>query len=425
MKIIRVFAAAFACMALCASADVSVEDVKCSPRTPWNGLVDIEYTIACDNTDADIYVNPVGFNLDTGLTVFPSHFSGDGADSTVKPGTLHMVWDATADLGDLFSSSAFQIKIYAGEKLSRYIVIDISGGPEAETYPIRRSVAGPDLSDDTCRTTEIWMRLVCPGTFMMGSSEDELGHNVYTHYMEDLHKVAITKPFYIGVFTVTQRQWELVKGDRPSYFTSLYEGRPVENAYIRDIGVFQAGPIGGTASDSFIGIMRLKNYCGGFGLPTESQWEYACRAGTQTAFNTGDELTTVAEVGTPTLNTIGRHFGNGYADGSVNPSSTNTTAIVGCYRPNAIGLYDMHGNVDEICCNYGRDHLGFEDQIDPFESDFWNRNGTLVVRGGSWIGSVRGNRSSVRWIFNYGNGSRDEHNNYTGFRLFCQAECLQ
>ena len=74
-----------------AYADVSVEDVKCTQRYPWNGLVDIEYTIACDDPEAEIYVNPVGFNGDTGLTVFPTHFTGDGATNTVKAGKHTMV----------------------------------------------------------------------------------------------------------------------------------------------------------------------------------------------------------------------------------------------------------------------------------------------------------------------------------------------
>ena len=192
-------------------ADVSVDNIKCTQRYPWNGLVDIDYTIACDDPNAEIYVNPVGFNGDTGLTVFPTHFTGDGATNTVKAGRHRMVWDAKADMG-AFSSKNFQIKMYAGKELSRYIVIDISGGTNATNFAIRRSFEGPNLDDDTCRTTEIWMRLIPPGTFMMGSQTNELGRSDN----EDLHKVTITKPFYIGVFEVTQRQWELVKGSMPS-----------------------------------------------------------------------------------------------------------------------------------------------------------------------------------------------------------------
>lgn len=75
-----------------ASTVVCVEDVKCVQRYPWNGLVDIEYTIACDDPEAEIYVNPVGFNGDTGLTVFPTHFTGDGATNTVKVGRHTMVF---------------------------------------------------------------------------------------------------------------------------------------------------------------------------------------------------------------------------------------------------------------------------------------------------------------------------------------------
>ena len=88
-------------------ADVSVEDVKCTRRTPWNGLVDIEYTIASDSADDDVYVNPVGFNGDTGLTVFMAHLSGDGTSGPVKPGSHTITWDSKADLNDYFATSNY------------------------------------------------------------------------------------------------------------------------------------------------------------------------------------------------------------------------------------------------------------------------------------------------------------------------------
>ena len=385
-------------------ADVSVEDVKCTQRYPWNGLVDIEYTIACDDPNAEIYVNPVGFNGDTGLTVFPTHFTGDGATNTVKAGKHTMVWDAKADLGNLFSSKNFQIKMYAGKKLSRYIVIDISGGTEAENYPIRHSIAGPNLDDDTCRTTEIWMRLIPPGTFMMGSPEDEVGRNVES---EDLHKVTLTQPYYMGVFEVTQRQWELVMGDRPSYFNNdeEYATRPVEQISFNRMRGTQDPFSKTVASGSFLGVLRTKTNLNGFDLPTDAQWEYACRAGTQTALYSGHDLADTQ--GDSHLNELGRYYVNGYNGRSVSRSDSTalTTAKVGSYKPNCYGLYDMLGNVSELCRDGCYDSLGMDPVVDPIKGDryvagaygygwvrYW-----VVERGGHWDNSAEGCRAALRW----------------------------
>lgn len=369
--------AAIAAMSGIALADVSVDNIVCTQRYPWNGLVDIDYTIACDDPNAEIYVNPIGFNGDTGLTVFPTHFTGDGATNTVKAGRHRMVWDAKADMG-AFSSSNFQIKMYAGKELSRYIVIDVSGGTNATNYAIRRSIEGPNLADDACRTTEIWMRLIPPGTFMMGSPTNELGRTDN----EDLHKVTITKPFYLGVFEVTQKQWELVKGNRPDASTNdvMYATRPVERFNYSELS---------SGDYSFLKSIRLRTERYGFDLPTEAQWEYACRAGTLTALNSGENL--MGKTGCSNLDKVGRYSANG-----------TSSSEVGSYQPNKIGLYDMHGNVREWCLDGGNcAHLGNDAQIDPKRSVFhdWGNGAdwyVMVMRGGDWMCEASGCRSAWR-----------------------------
>ena len=393
-------------------ADVSVDNIKCTQRYPWNGLVDIDYTIACDDPNAEIYVNPVGFNGDTGLTVFPTHFTGDGATNTVKAGRHRMVWDAKADMG-AFSSKNFQIKMYAGKELSRYIVIDISGGTNATNFAIRRSFEGPNLDDDTCRTTEIWMRLIPPGTFMMGSQTNELGRSDN----EDLHKVTITKPFYIGVFEVTQRQWELVKGSMPSAASNdvVYATRPVAKITYPEMSSDNA--------NSFLVLLRKRTERYGFELPTEAQWEYACRAGTVSALNSGENL--MGKIACSNLDKLGRFSANG-----------TSTAEVGSYQPNKIGLYDMHGNVREYCLDggVGADHLGTESQIDPrwtrdSDSGNWSSWSVRATRGGSWKENASGCRSASRNTFTYyssGNGSTNYRTSEDlGFRLYCTGNLQQ
>lgn len=405
-----------------AYGDVSVEDVKCAQRYPWNGLVDIEYTIACDDPEAEIYVNAVGFNGDTGLTVFPTHFTGDGATNTVKAGKHTMVWDARADMGNLFATKNFQIKMYAGKTLAPYIVVDLSSGPDGDNFPVRLSMTGPDISNDTCRTTELWLRLIPPGTFMMGSPADELGRNDN----EDLHKVTITEPFYMGVFEVTHEQWYRVKGSWGSYGDS-HRCLPVQNpCKYWDLrgDVAQHRPAGTTvSSDGFFGKLRTKTNLNGFDLPTEAQWEYACRAGTTTALNNGTELSGVR--GCNNLNELGRYYVNGH-NGS-NPGwnassnlSTYKTAKVGSYLPNAYGLYDMHGNLMEMCRDAWVAHLGASAEQNPLpegtiNGDAWYDWGS-VIKGGGWDSEARWCRSAARGWYHV-----TANNDTVGFRVSCSG----
>ena len=133
-----------------------------------------------------------------------------------------------------------------------YISIDVSGGPDATNYPLTyyQTLAevpgGPN--SDAYKTTNILLRLIPNGTFIMGSPEDEIGR---TESFETQHPVTLTKDFFIGVFEVTQQQWELVVSNRPSW-RGYYAGRPVDrvsyNVSVRRTtwGVFgRHGPGGG------------------------------------------------------------------------------------------------------------------------------------------------------------------------------------
>lgn len=402
-------------------ADVSVEDVKCTQRYPWNGLVDIEYTIACDDPNAEIYVNPIGFNGDTGLTVFPTHFSGDGATNTVKAGKHKMVWDAKSDMG-LFASKHFQIKIYAGKTLAPYVVVDLSSGPDGENFPIRYSLTGPDMSDDTCRTTELWLRLIPPGTFMMGSPADELGRSDN----EYLHKVTITQPFYIGVFEVTYEQYYRVRNVREYHWNDNLGGYPTLDVSYEDLrgDVNNYRPNGNVVDGNcFFGILRRKTGCNGFDLPSEAQWEYACRFGTETSLNIGKNLTGIQ--GCHNMNAVGRYMVNGYNGAAISWSSQNinTIAKVGSFLPNGAGLYDMHGNVSEICLDTFEwasgnfYNLGTDAAIDPLSVARTGLHSTQcrpILRGGQWNSSAARCRSAARSEQQVG-----ECHETTGFRISC------
>lgn len=391
-------------------ADVSVLDVTCTPRTPWNGLVDVSYTIASDDPEAEIYVNPVAYDADRRLTLFPSAFTGDGATNTVKAGKHKMVWDATKDFG-AFSSSSFQLKIYAGERLPRYVWIDLSSGADSTNYPVHFSVVGPDLSKDDCRTTQLWMRLVPPGEFWMGSPENELGRSEE----EKLHHVTLTKPFYIGVFEVTQKQWALVMGNsNRSYFRSAgnSEKRPYESDYYSMMrGLTDPLATTGYGQDSFVSKLCIRTQNGGWELPTEAQWEYACRAGTTTALNNGKNLTDTTW--SQNLAEVAAYYGNCYAGQTVAQSSVAVgTQTVGSYAPNALGLYDMLGNVWEYCRD-GEGKYGTADVVDPAPI-VWQRQPYMRCKGGAWNSKSCQCRSGARHTFYSGNASYD-----IGFRIFC------
>ena len=395
-----------------ANADVSVYDVKFQPRTPWNGLVDISYSVACDDPNADIYINPTAYDGDRRITLFPKTLTGDGAESTVKPGKHVLTWDAKKDLG-VFAAANFSVKIFAGRRLPRYVVVDLSSGADSANYPVRFSATGPNVSNDICRTTELWLRLVPPGEFWMGSPKDELGRNDDN---EDLHHVTLTKPFYMGVFEVTQKQWELVRGDNPSYFCNApnQDVRPVERMWYDDIrGHYDRYSPSSTKIDgqSFIGKVRAKAHFDGFDLPSEVRWEYACRAGADVALNSGKNIEGIN--GDPNTDEIAWYYANRDNGQSCAYDSVDVgTVKVGLKPSNALGLYDMHGNVREWCLDsyywshagvsaissWKNNHLGYLDVIDPVvpSNGYSESNNERMVRGGGWSSDAKDCRSAFR-----------------------------
>jgi formylglycine-generating enzyme required for sulfatase activity len=266
---------------------------------------------------------------------------------------------------------------------------------------------------DEYKTEKLVLRYIPAGTFMMGSPEDELGREKNEYQ----HKVTLTRPFYMGVFQVTQSQYELVTGNNPSKLRG--KTRPVEQvsyAMIRGEKKGLKWPENDLVDDdSFIGILRKKLKLN-FDLPTEAQWEYACRAETTTALNSGDNLTDDKEC--QNMAKVGRYHLNGGVKKEYDPPESPEDirslkrwgfkifkrelhedeghVAVGSYLPNNWGLYDMHGNVWEWCLDYyDVDNYMYKmDATDP--KGIPTNKGGRVIRGGSFWDAPCACRSAAR-----------------------------
>lgn len=290
-----------------------------------------------------------------------------------------------------------------------YMVIDLSEGPSASSYPVTFLTGIPAGGwTEEYKTVKLVLRRIPADTFLMGSPAGELGRETD----ETRHQVTISRPFYVGVFEVTQRQWERVMGSWPAYFynEAFHESRPVEQVSYGDIRGMLAGagwPASGSVdANSFMGRLRARTGVA-FDLPTEAQWEYAGRAGTATALNSGRDLTSAEDC--PNMSEVGRYWYNGgSANGQLPDSGPSAgTAPAGSYLPNAWGLYDMHGNVWEFCLDWAGAYGGT--QTDPKGP---STGSYRVRRGGSWSNAASDCRSALRSYL-----SPSDSSGRTGFRV--------
>ena len=370
-------------------AAVQVTDVAVSPRWPWNGKVDITYSITCTGDDAQkqVMVTFSGVDREHGQQLALTTLTGDGVARPLRAGgPYHTVWDAGKDAPGLHTT-AFRVRIHAEVHTQQvssetYLVIDLSGGPDAEHYPVRYTSIPPLMHLNTIRTTELWLRRIPAGSFMMGSPVDELGHQ----RRETQHQVVLTEVFYLGIFECTQKQWELVMGNNPAYFKG--DMRPVEQVQYQ--AVRGSSPTGGAGwpaywhrvdPNSFMGRLQAKTGLT-FDLPTEAQWEYACRAGTPTSLNSGLDIRVLKE--DPFMAEVGRYSYNakdGKGKDEQGKYEYTQHTKVGLYRANNWGLYDMHGNVWEWCLDWFAEEFAPDAVTDPEGPATGSHR---VLRGGDW-----------------------------------------
>ena len=261
------------------------------------------------------------------------------------------------------------------------------------------------------------MVLIKGGTFTMGAPETEEGSS---DDERPQHEVTVPT-FFMGKYPITQAQWRAVANMQhlrvnkdlepdPSYFKG--DNLPVEYVFWNDAVEFCS------RLTSYTDTQRQSKRQ--YSLPSEAEWEYACRAGTTTPFHFGDTITTDLANYRGTDDKQNKWSGS-YGRGAKGEYRQQTTPVGSFGTANAFGLYDMHGNVEEWCLDDWHDNY----EGAPNDGSAWlahnndNRsqeNRYPVIRGGSWYYPPKYNRSAYR---NNSNGTRGSLNGNVGFRVVC------
>ncbi len=344
------------------------------------------------------------------------------------------VWKEVAAGDDMRTISWLADKSWSGSKAENvrakvtawsldnppdYLVVDISatGGAGTERYyPSAEFLPGGLLANEDYRLGKIVMRKISASgvEWQMGGAPTEDGYAAWT---DKLHAVTLTNDYYIGVFEVTQTQYELVQGEyadkaapsnridramRPVETVSYNEIRHADHSRWSNARTYDypAAPNPG----SYLGRLRAKTGLL-FDLPSEAQWEFACRAGNGVGkWNDGSAICLSEDASTDANLDALACYG------------TNVTAVVGSYKPNDWGLYDMHGNVWELCLDtYERNIASLKGAVNTtMPEGTENGKEERVRRGGGYTSGASKCRASNR-----SNTSvpADTTGHYVGFRL--------
>ena len=390
-------------------------------QDPWDERVRIEYRLdgeADETATVDCFVRRLdGAPVCDTLTSLGGSWAGERF--RLKPG-FHVLWwtpakgCVAADVEEL----SFALAIEASNE--KYMIVDISN-PEAYEVSYTNDIPAsalteemsPGMDSNVYRETKIVLRHIRPGTFMMGSPVTETGRaTTYAHgdFLEDLHQVTLTNEFWIGVFPISRGQWMRICPAQTHVSPNHWRTQDGQGfAYnVSRLDIVGENSITNWPNSTDVDELedvcllgRLRNRSRGqlpagfvFAMPTEAQWEYACRAGTTTAFNDGSDLVFEEDgVTSLALDRLGRYKED--ANGLF-------WIRIASFQPNAWGLYDMHGGVAEIVwdmCPLDLSQLGTEPVVEPRGKNYvgfdWGRQQT--VRGGyAYCGSAAYCRSAAR-----------------------------
>lgn len=441
-----VFTLSVLCLAAAAFGEATITDVSLRQRWPWGREVDVYFTVR--GATEPIAVRPTFTVGGEPLTVVDSALGGDRVG--LLSGLHHLVWTPSAtDFGD--RTKLLDVKVsLAPAPMPLYAIYDLTdaGTPKNPTYVFEddlragkwgawqenpydyiNSVIWTGVTEDmNYKTNKLVLRYIYPttdskwvahagtDTYLMGTPTDTpSGDSADTTQVYDVpncspqQTVKLTKGFWLGVFEVTQAQYAEITGLWPSWFsnTTVRANRPVESVPYSTFRGSKAGylwPSNGhaVASNSFLGKLR-KRTGAAFDLPTEAQWEYACRAGsTDIRYGVDKEISRSWWAGASW----------NYRDGA---SANTGTAAVGSYAPNAWGFYDMLGNVWEFCLNgwstYADAKVSGTDPVGPTVDE-----NERVVRGGPYYEYSSRSTAPCR-ARNGGNSTKNWGSSYFGFRV--------
>lgn len=435
-----------------------IEQVIVRQQWPWSTDVKVEYKLSGVTSPVDISVKAYNGNVE--LPLPETAVVGDryGVDSG---GVGQFVIDPVAAFGTKKIALAnFKVKLTVVDSAGNtgdtlYRIFDLASGECTDVTradllngkygAYEKSYAKIGEGYETsledviiwtgvtnypgAKTDKLIMRKISAAdrVWQIGSSSDEPGRAVKDS--ESQYHVRLSKDYFIGVFEMTQRQYELICGSNPSKYTQAdAQTHPVENISYSNIrgNMTYQGASGElinwptntyahevVAAPNFCFLRLLREKCNGveFDLPTDAQWEYACRAGTTTSLSDGLGLVSGSST-SPRLDPLGWYTSN----------SDGVTHTVGLKRPNAFGLYDMHGNVKELCVNWGGSVKGSSAEAGTSDDPLVDPKGSIAgsgartTRGGD-CDSIAGHcRSAVRFadLDYYAKG-------FQGFRVVCPA----
>ena len=321
-----------------------------------------------------------------------------------------------------------------------YMVVDISSAAQPNTqkyYPAVDFLPGGLLGNPDYRTGMLVLRKIMAKdvTWMMGSTTLELGRNANR---EKTFQVTLDDNYYIGVFMITQDQWSLVtpSSTASANFTVENSMRPMENISYNEVRNSNT-TTANTSYDwpnnpnpnSFLGLLRTKSGIA-FDLPSEAQWEFAARAGNGSGYwGDGTAITNATKDANLSLQARYKNNPSTNTRDSNNPDKTlapnvGGTAIVGSYKPNSWGLYDMFGNLMEWCLDWGEDDISnFGGAVNinltsPQKTLSGANGASRSLRGGSWA-NVSGD---CRPAYRNRGGPANRTVYYGGFRVVCPVE---
>jgi formylglycine-generating enzyme required for sulfatase activity len=347
--------------------------------------VKITYTLAGEQAIVTVDIRTNGVSIgEANLT----HFAGD-VNRVVQP---------SKDGGDIRTAYWYPDRAWSDHKVDSatavvtawatnappdYMVVNLTDGDKTYYTSVDSLPGGCGLSNDLYRTERmVFRKIPARGvTWRMGSPAGELGREDD----EKPHLVTLTKDYWFGVFPVTMAQHKLVAGDNSSiapatcFFTNLssYATRPYQGVGYN------------TLTGTHIPNFRAKVGDNGFNIPTEAQWEYAARAGVGTALTTGRDLNN--KQADLQLDELGRYDRNCNA-----PDAASSTALirekddscgtskVGIYKANRWGIYDIHGNVHDICVDGYAEYDGDMESVQDNPVTDPTGYTHIVARGGCW-----------------------------------------